>query len=58
MKEYVAVSTHTATRPYELEVAIGDRFLVYRETVHGVLKTQSVETHEFGYIPSYILTDK
>lgn len=58
MKEYVAISTHAATKAYELGAAIGDRFLAYRDTVDGVLKTQSVETHQFGYIPSYILTDQ
>ena len=58
MKEYTAISTHTATRAYELDVAIGDQFFSYRDPVHGVLKAQSVETHQLGYIPFYVVTDQ
>ena len=50
MKKYTAISNHRATRSYELDVAEGERFLAYRDSVHGVLKAQSVETHELGYI--------
>ena len=49
MKKYTAISDHRATRSYELDVA-EERFLAYRHSVRGVLKAQSVETHELGYI--------
>ena len=58
MKGYVAISTHTTTRAYELDVAIGDRFVAYREAICGALKTQSVETHDLGYIPFHTVTDQ
>ena len=49
VKKYTAISNHRATRSYELDVA-EERFLAYKDSVRGVLKAQSVETHELGYI--------
>lgn len=57
MKERIAVSAHKAARAYELDAAIGDRFLIYSDSIRGLLKTQSVKTHELGYIPFHIVTE-
>ena len=58
MKEYIAISAHKATRAYELDVTIGDQFLVYNDSIHGLLKTQSVQTHELGYIPFHVVMEQ
>ena len=58
MKEYIAISAHKATRAYELDVTIGDQFLVYSDSIYGLLKTQSVQTHELGYIPFHVVMEQ
>lgn len=58
MKEYTAISSYKANMPYELDVAVGEGLLAYRDSVNGLLKTQSVGSHKLGYIPFDVVTDK
>jgi len=58
VKEYIAISAHKATKAYELDVTIGDQFLVYSDSIDGLLKTQSVQAHELGYIPFHTVTEQ